>query len=435
MPKTDHRVSLTDRKLQSLKPAPAGERYQVMDLEVPAFGVRVTDSGVRTFIYRARFPGGKHASRREIGQYPVISLATARSKAREWRILLQQGIDPAAREEQARAENARKQEATFKAVAEDWFKEKLATERKGADVEREVRNEFFPKLAKSPVDEVTEEDIREIIKAKKQTAPSQARNLLGHAKRFFAWAIDQRCYGLTKSPCAELKAAKIIGKKRRRQRILTDDELFALWRAALRTPYPAGPIYRLLILNALRLNEVVDAAKPELDRRNRVWVIPEERMKGRAEEARPHAVPLTAAALAILDDLPRFNGGQYLFSTTFGETPVWIGSKAKNRLDQRMLRTLRALARVRGDDPASVAFPPWVNHDIRRTVRSHLSRLKVTEEAREAVLAHVRPGIKGVYDVHDYMPEKLEALELWAARLREIVDPMPSNVVKFAARA
>jgi hypothetical protein len=98
-----------------------------------------------------------------------------------------------------------------------------------------------------------------------------------------------------------------------------------------------------------------------------------------------------------------------------------------------MLRTLRALARRRGDDPRKVALPPWKNHDIRRTVRSHLSRLKVAEEVREAVLAHVRPGIKGVYDLHDYLDEKREALLLWAARLKTIVEPPPSNVVALRA--
>jgi len=75
-----------------------------------------------------------------------------------------------------------------------------------------------------------------------------------------------------------------------------------------------------------------------------------------------------------------------------------------------------------------------VNHDIRRTVRSRLSRLKVTEEAREAVLAHARPGIKGVYDLHDYLDEKREALDLWAARLREVTQPQPTNVVQIRAR-
>jgi hypothetical protein len=86
-----------------------------------------------------------------------------------------------------------------------------------------------------------------------------------------------------------------------------------------------------------------------------------------------------------------------------------------------MLRTLRALARRRGEDPDKVQLPDWTNHDIRRTVRSNLSRLKVSEEAREAVMAHVRPGIKGTYDLHDYLDEKREALELWAGRLRSII--------------
>ena len=102
---------------------------------------------------------------------------------------------------------------------------------------------------------------------------------------------------------------------------------------------------------------------------------------------------MTPDILSLIESLPRFNGGKYLFSTTNGRSPTWIGTKIKERLDRRMLRTLRALAKSRGEDPADVTLPHFVNHDIRRTVRSHLSRLKITEEAREAVLAHARPGI------------------------------------------
>jgi hypothetical protein len=110
-----------------------------------------------------------------------------------------------------------------------------------------------------------------------------------------------------------------------------------------------------------------------------------------------------------------------------------MSSKVKARIDARMLCTLRALARQRGEDPAKVQLPDWTNHDIRRTVRSNLSRLKVSEEAREAVMAHVRHGIKGVYDLHDYLDEKHEAFELWAARLRSIVEPPPDNVITLKA--
>jgi hypothetical protein len=113
------------------------------------------------------------------------------------------------------------------------------------------------------------------------------------------------------------------------------------------------------------------------------------------------------------------------------DTPTEIGSKLKGRIDARMVRTLKALARRRGDDPAKVALAAWKNHDVRRSVRSQLSRVKtITEETREAVLAHVRPGIKGTYDHHHYFDEKREALEAWAVRLRSIVEPpAPSNNV------
>jgi hypothetical protein len=293
----------------------------------------------------------------------------------------------------------------------------------------------LPVWGERPIVDITGRDVRDLIRTKRKTAPAQARNLLGTIKRLFAWAVDEDSYGLTVSPAMAIKPSKIIGDKKTGDRILSDTELFALWRAVTRLPYLYGPAYQLLILNALRLNEVADAAKPEFDFAGKVWVIPADRMKGKNGKARPHAVPLTAESLAILKNLPEFTGGNFLFSTTFGKSPAWMTSKVKERIDKRMLRTLRALARHRGDDPDKVTLAPWVNHDIRRTVRSNLSRLKVTEEAREAVLAHARPGIKGVYDLYDYFDEKREALELWAARLRSIVaPPPPTNVVPLRAR-
>jgi hypothetical protein len=134
--------------------------------------------------------------------------------------------------------------------------------------------------------------------------------------------------------------------------------------------------------------------------------------------------------------VPRFDGGDYLFSTTFGRKAAWMGSEIKTALDNRMLHTLQAMARKRGDDPARVKLEPWVNHDLRRVVRSGLSRLKVVDEVAEAVLAHRRTGIAGVYDRHDYLAEKREALQLWAGRLRDITEPPPANVLRLeTARA
>lgn len=436
MPKTDHRVTLTPTKITGLKPAKPGQRYQVMDALVPGFGVRVTDAGHCTFILRTRFPGSDNPCRREIGICGAITLTEAREKARKWRLLVGQGIDPAVEEEKSRRDAIRKQGVTFSAVAEDFIREKLPGERKGKDVEREIRRDLLPEWGKLAITDIIDSDVSALIKSKGRDGKVGARNLLALIKRFFRWATAQPEYGISVTPCANLRATDILGEMpRTKGRVLSNDELFALWRAAGRMPYHAGSAYRLLCLTALRLNEAVDGAWPEFNVREGIWVIPAERMKGKdsgRKQARPHAVPLTPDILALLESLPRFNRGRFLFSTTSGQSSAWIGTKIKKRLDSRMLLTLRALARRRGEDPAEVSLPHFINHDIRRTVRSHLSRLKVTEEAREAILAHARPGIKGTYDLHDYLDEKREALMLWHARLRQIVGPFTDhNVVSL----
>ena len=422
--------TLTDRKLQALKAAPAGQRYEIMDQVIAGFGVRVSDTGLRSFIFKTRYPGSPHPTRRTLGEYPALTLEEAREKAADWRKLIKQGTDPAIAEQRRREAEQHKQTTTVGAVADDFFAEKLAGERKGREAEWTFRREFLSTWGRRPITEITDLDILAVIKAKKRTAPAEARNLLALAKRFFTWVVDQRVYGLKASPADSLKPGKIIGKKRKGDRLLTDDELFALWRAAKRIGSPCGRVYQLLMLTALRLNEAADASRPEFDFPKRLWTIPAERMKGENGEARPHVVPLTDDVLAILELLPRFKSGDHLFSTNFGVSPVWMTDKIKRRIDARMLRTLRALARRRGDDPKRVKLPPWTNHDIRRTVRSNLSRLKISEEAREAVMAHVRPGIKGTYDLYDYLDEKREALTLWAARLLSIVEPpLAGNIV------
>jgi integrase len=433
------RRKLTDRTLKSLKPAPLGKTFDIFDDIVRGLAVRVSETGRRTFILVARYPGSPHPTRRSLGEYGAVTLDQARQKARQWLDLIKQGKDPAREAERERAAEARKQATTFASVAEDFIAEKLPGERKGREVERDIRNQFMPAWSTRPITEITDLDLLQIIRAKKATAPAQARNLLGTAKRLFAWAADQRVYGLSASPFETLRPVKIVGDKVVRVRTLDDDELFALWRAASRMRYPFGDVYRLLLLTGLRLNEAADAHWSEVNRREGVWIIPEARMKGKEGKARPHAVPLTRDIGDLLDKLPRFNRGKYLFSTTFGEAPAWMSNKVKARLDARMLSTLRALAKRRGDDPADVTLPAWKNHDIRRTVRTRLSRLKISEEAREAVLAHARPGIKATYDHHEYLAEKIEALELWADALRRIVEPPPAapqsaDVIALASR-
>jgi hypothetical protein len=88
-----------------------------------------------------------------------------------------------------------------------------------------------------------------------------------------------------------------------------------------------------------------------------------------------------------------------------------------------MLRYLRAVARMRGEDPATVKLEPFVVHDTRRVVRSHLSALEIPDHIAEMVLGHGRKGLQRTYDLYKYMPQQREALCRWALRLHHIVSP------------
>ena len=408
--------TLNDRMLKALKPAKVGQRYDVMDGVVPGLACRVTQTGHKSFVLLARYPGSANPTRRAIGDYGAITLAEARDKARDWLVLVRRDIDPQISEERQRQAQIRQQANTFAAVAEDFIADKLPSERKGREVERDIRREFVPVWGNRPIAEITALDVRTVVKgAKDRGAPYQAHNLLTTARRLFSWAIDQQVYGLETSPCDRLKPKAIIGKKTPRTRTLTDDEWCAFWKATEGNGYPYAPLFRLLALTGQRKSEVADAQWSEFDFGKKLWAISAERMKADA----PHVVPLTAAVIAILESLPRFRTGEYLFSTTFGKLPVNGFSKAKAILDKKMLAELRA----RSGDKAKL--PPFVIHDIRRTVRTGLSALPVSEIVRELVIAHTKPGLHKVYDQHAYLDEKRQALELWAARLLKVVESAP----------
>jgi integrase len=279
-------------------------------------------------------------------------------------------------------------------------------QRQGRRTAREIRNVLIAHFGEKPITEIDDEDVAAFLTEKRGT-PATAHNLFVHLRCVFARAIEARRFGVKISPTAHIKPLKLIGDGNGRDKTLSDDELRAFWHAAETLPYPEGPAYRLLALTGLRLNEVVRASWPEFDLAKREWTIAAGRMKGRPGKARAHLVPLTEAMIEILNELPRFDGGDFLFSRSHGKAPVNFGTKIKRKLDAAMLAELGKLS-------------PWVNHDIRRSVKSNMSALRIPVVVSEAVLAHVQPGIASRYDKHDYQQEKLEALEAWGARLAEI---------------
>jgi len=195
-----------------------------------------------------------------------------------------------------------------------------------------------------------------------------------------------------------------------------------VWRALEKVGWPFGPIGNLLLLTGARRDEVASMRWGELDLTSGTWRLPKERTKNK----RPHEVPLSDAAIEVIESLPRIEGKDGLVSTTTGATAVSGFSRAKRAIDAAMLKTL----------PEGVASPPhWTLHDLRRTVATNLQRLGVRLEVTEAVLNHTsgsRAGIVGVYQRHEYAAEKRAALDAWAKRIEAIVEGRDAfNVVSL----
>ena len=106
--------ALTDRAIRALKPASTGKRLLVWDAQVPGLGVRVTDTGQKTFVLVVRYPGDRNPSPRALGVYGAMTLEAARTKGREWLAQIASGVDPKVRETSRRAD-------TLRAIAEAYL--------------------------------------------------------------------------------------------------------------------------------------------------------------------------------------------------------------------------------------------------------------------------------------------------------------------------
>jgi integrase len=178
-----------------------------------------------------------------------------------------------------------------------------------------------------------------------------------------------------------------------RERVLTMDELKAIWAAADKMGYPFGPMVRLLILTAQRRAEIANLERGWLLTGQQAFEVPASHYK----TDRPQVVPLSAPALAIVEALPQ-TSGDFLLSTTAGKVPVSGFSKAKARIDK--------LSKVEG----------WTLHDLRRSAATHMARLGIPQEHIERVLGHAIEGVAGTYNRYSYLDEKRAALDLWGAQ-------------------
>jgi integrase len=409
------RTPLTDKEVAALPPAAPGARYDIGDPGLAGFGVRLNDRGQGTFNLTTRYPGHTQPARREIGKVGEVTLAEARETARKWLALVKAGIDPKTEVERNRQAALRQQAHTFASVAELWLQRHASKLRSYRHLKRTVEVELIAHLGSRPVAEISRDEVRRLLTAIVDDGrPRQAHLVFEYLRSIFVWAQNQEIFGLDGAlPTDRLKPKVMFGPRQIRTRFLDDKEIKAFWSASARLGYPHGPLFRLLMLTGCRLREIGGASWREIDRDRHLLTIPPERFKSGTQ----HFVPLSSTAMQLIDELPTFAGGDFVF-TVNGVRPVENYGNAKEKLDKYMTEAL-------GHEPA-----PFVLHDLRRTMRTRLASLRIPSEIAERAIGHgPKSQLQRIYDQHEYLDEVREALELWANRLRDITDPPPSGKV------
>lgn len=390
-------------KILTVKAAAAAKagstRRELPDGYLPGLYLVVQPSGAKSWAVRYRHNG--RTRKLTLGRYPVLSLADARDKAREALAVADAGDDPVAER------RSRRDADTVAALVADFIKRHASKKRSGAQTERIFEREVLPLWGGRKAAEITRRDVIDLLDGIVDRGHPQAANrTLAAIRKFFNWAVSRD--RLDASPCAGVSAPAEVNS---RDRILTDDEIRALWKATGALGYPFGPMFRLLLLTGQRRDEVAGMCWAEID--GATWEIPGDR----AKNGKAHSVHLADPALLVLSGCPRISGSPYTFTTT-GETPATGYSRSKARLDRFM-----------GD-----GIPDWRLHDLRRTAASGMARCAIALPVIEKCLNHISgsfAGIVGVYQHHDYADEKRAAWEAWAAHVMEVVGEDMAGVVPF----
>jgi integrase len=393
---------LTTAAVERIRPPKEGQRDH-FDQSHPGLALRVSYGGSRTWVYFYRLHG--KLRRMTVGRWPGMTLGEARDAWRSAHRLVSKGESPVGQRPAAAD--------SFAAVFEDWLKRDQGSNRTAADVRRRLERTAVSAWRDRLIGTITRRDVIEVLDAvADRGATIAARRLHAYLHRLFRWSVGRGI--IEANPMADLPKP---GEETKRDRVLSDAELGAVWKGADTLDWPFGLAFKLLVLTAGRRSEIGGLRWSEIEG-------DEIKLAGeRTKNGEPHVIPLAPAAVEIIRELPHIGDG-YVFTTT-GETPVSGWSKAKATLDA-------AAADIYGR-----ALPEWRLHDLRRTTATGLQRLGIGLQVIEAVLGHVggsRSGVVGVYQRHAFGPEKRQALDAWAREVARIVRGESAKVVPIARR-
>jgi len=387
---------LTAVAIAKMKPGAA--RLEIPDGRISGLYFIVQPSGKRSWAVRYRFAG--KPIKLTLGAYPAIDLKTARERAGAAKGQVEAGIDPCVEKKAHKVAVVSPASDIVEKVAARFIAQHARRNlrvRSAYEIARLLNNEIVLPWRGRRLSQITRGDIHELLDAIiERGSPVMANRVLSVLRTMCGWAIERSIIEV--NPCAGMGRPTA---ETPRERVLSDGELVAVWRAADGLEPPYGAFVKLLVLTGQRRTEVAALEWREIDLAGKVWTLPKER----AKNDREHTVPLSDSAVVILRALPRIAGSDFAL-TLSGGRPICAYQLIKKRLDALM-----------------PSIPHWTFHDLRRTFATGCARLGIGVHVVEAALNHKSGSIKGVaavYNRYSYDAEKRAAMQAWARHVAAI---------------
>lgn len=370
-------TNLTELLIRNLK-APERGQKTFWD-ELPGFGVRISQGGTKTFVLLH----GRDRQLTSVGRVGIISLAEARAKAKH--ILAEKTLG------QTKPKTIKFEEALAAYETQKLPRLKPRTQR---DYKRILHLHYLPKLRHDRLHEIAPDRIYQITDKLAKT-PSEQTHALAVGRMFFRWAVRRRY--ISNSPLEGVELPRLPP----RTRVLNDEELVTVYRAAERYGYPYGDIVQLIILTGQRPGEIAQLRETWFSHNQQTITFP----PGVLKHSREHTIPLGAKAIGLLAETVAAHG--YYFP-------------AKGRIDRPFSGFSKSKQGLRELIPD---IPHFTDHDLRRTFSTNIARLGIAPHIKEMLLGHAsaKGEVEAIYDLYTYLPEMRAAVEKYDAHIGSLL--------------
>ena len=431
-------MKLTAKGIRAAELGPGKTDQLFWDDDIPGLGLRLRAGGSRSWVFQ--YALGTKQRRLSLGAATLESFTTVkdgdsqiiklgiREQAAQLHAKVKLGQDPAG----DKTESRKRASETFKAITKRFLAAKKLGMRPGSydQIRRHIET-YAQQISELQVAKISRRDIAGLLATIRENSGNVTSNRVRSTlSDFFGWAMSEGIDGVESNPVIGTNKSEEVS----RDRVLKDHELRAIWKHAGDDHY--GSILKLLMLTGQRADEIASLSRSEIVE----TTVPERRVTDtirlpqfnvaaidlpaeRTKNKRPHIIPLSDPAAAILAKQPeRANSDGTLREFIFGvgqhRFSGW--SRCKERLDERITAEL-------GEPLAH-----WTPHDARRTMSTLMNdRLGILPHVVEAILNHVsgsKGGVAGVYNKALYLRERVDALNLWADHLTSIVEGRENNV-------